>query len=56
LTFLTGTGRHRVQIAHFFRGKIGSWTPSGIGLGSGGRLDRARRFLRAQRALEAIAK
>ena len=40
MTFLTGTGRDRVQIAHFFRGQIGSWTPSGIGLGSGSRLRR----------------
>ena len=41
-TYLTGTGRHRVQIAHFFRGQIGSRTPSGIGLGSGSRLRRMR--------------
>ena len=43
LTFFTGTGRHRVQIAHFFRGLIGSRTPSGIGLGSGSPWDRIRR-------------
>ena len=43
LTYLTGTGRHRVQIAHFFRGQIGSQTPSGIGLGSGSPRDRIRR-------------
>ena len=42
MTFLTGTGRHRAQIAHFFRGQIGSRTPSGIGLGSGGPLDSMR--------------
>ena len=41
-TFFTGTGRHRVQIIYFFRGQIGSRTPSGTGLGSGGRLDRMR--------------
>ena len=45
MTFLTGTGRHRVQIIYFFRMQIGSRTPSGIGLGSGGRLRRMRRFL-----------
>ena len=45
LTFLTGTGRHRVQIAHFFRWWIGSQTPSGIDLGSGSRLHRIRRRL-----------
>ena len=28
-----GTGRHRVQIIYFFRGQLGSRTPSGIGLG-----------------------
>ena len=32
LTFFTGTGRHRAQIARFFRMQIGSWTPSGMGL------------------------
>ena len=41
----TATGRHRVQIARFFRGQIGSRTPSGIGLLSGSRLRRMRRFL-----------
>ena len=40
LTFLTGTGRHRAQIAHFFRGQIGSWRPLGVGLVSGKRLHR----------------
>ena len=35
-------GRHRVQIAHFFRMQIGSQTPSGIGLRSGSRLHRMR--------------
>ena len=42
LTFLTGTGRHRVQIAHFFRGQIGSWRPLGVGLVVGKRLYRIR--------------
>ena len=51
MAFLTGTGRHRVQIAHFFRGQIGSWTPSGIGLVSDSRLDRMRRFLVLPREL-----
>ena len=32
MTFFTGTGRHRVQIAHFFRGQIGSRARSGLGL------------------------
>ena len=45
LTFFTGTGRHRVQIIYFFRMQIGSQSPSGIGLGSGGPLRRIRRFL-----------
>ena len=45
LTFFTVTGRHRVQIIYFFRMQIGSRTLSGIGLGSGGRLGRLRRFL-----------
>ena len=45
MTFLTGTGRHRVQIAHFFRGQIGARTRSGIGLGSGSRLRRMRPYL-----------
>ena len=40
-----GDGRHRVQIAHFFRMQIGSRTLSRIGLGSGSRLDRIRRYL-----------
>ena len=42
-----GTGRHRAQIIYFFRGQIGSRTPYGIGLGSGSRLRRMRRFLKA---------
>jgi len=37
-----GNGRHRAQLAHFFRGQIGSRTPSGIGLRSDGPLDRIR--------------
>ena len=42
LTFFTGTGRHRVQIAHFFRGQIGSWRSLGVGLVVGKRLRRLR--------------
>ena len=42
LTFLTGTGRHRAQIAHFFRGQIGSWRPLEVGLVVGSRLHRIR--------------
>ena len=42
-TFFTGTGRHRVQIARFFRGQIGSWRPLGVGLVVGSRLCRIRR-------------
>jgi len=51
LTFLTGTGRHRAQIIYFFRMQVGSRTPSGIGLGSGSRLRRMRRFLGLPREL-----
>ena len=42
LTFLTGTGRHRAQIANFFRGQVGSRSRSGTGLGSDSRLHRKR--------------
>jgi hypothetical protein len=56
LTFLTGTGRHRVQIIYFFRMRIGSRAPSGIGLRSGSRLRRMRRSLGPPGALEASAK
>ena len=42
LTFFTGTGRHRVQIAHFFRGQVGSWRPLGVGLVVCKRLHRIR--------------
>ena len=45
LTFFTGTGRHRVQIIYFFRMHIGSRARSGLGLGSGSRLDRMRPYL-----------
>ena len=38
MTFFTGTGRHRAQIAHFFRGQIGSWRSLGVGLVVGKRL------------------
>ena len=51
MTFLLGTGLHRGQITYFFRGQIGSWTPSGIDLGSGGPLDRMRRCLVLPREL-----
>ena len=51
MTFLTGTGLHRVQINYFFRGQIGSRTPSGIGLGSGSRLRRMRASLGLPREL-----
>ena len=51
MTFLTGTGRHRAQIAHFFRMQIDSRTPSGIGLGSGSRLRRMRPYLELPREL-----
>jgi hypothetical protein len=43
LTFFTGTGRHRVQITHFFRGQIGPWRSLGVGLVVGSRLHRIRR-------------
>ena len=46
-----GTGRHRAQIIYFFRVLIGSRTSSGIGLGSGSRLRRMRRFLGLSREL-----
>ena len=42
LRFFTGTGRHRVQLAHFFRGQIGSWRSLGLGLVVGSRLCRIR--------------
>ena len=45
MTYLTGTGRHRVQIIYFFRMQIGPRTRSGIGLGSGSRLRRMRQRL-----------
>ena len=51
LTFLTGTGRDRARIAHFFRMQIGSRTPSGIGLGSGSRRHRMRQRLGLPREL-----
>ena len=51
LTFFTGTGRHRVQIIYFFRGQIGSRTPSGIGLRSDGPLRRMRESLVLSREL-----
>ena len=56
LTFFTGTGRHRVQIAHFFRGQIGPWMSLGVGLVFGKRLHRLRHRCDSQRALEPIAK
>ena len=42
MTFLPGTGRHRAQIAHFFRGLIGPWRSLGVGLVVGKRLHRLR--------------
>ena len=48
---ITGTGRHRVQIIYFFRMQIGSRTPSGIGLGSGGRRYRMSRCLGVSREI-----
>ena len=51
MTFFTGTGRHRAQIIYFFGGRIGSRAPSGLGLGSGGRLRRMRRCLGLSREL-----
>ena len=41
-TFFTGTGRHRGQIVHFFRGWIGPWSSLGVGLVVGSRLCRMR--------------
>ena len=49
--YLTGTGRHRVQIIYFLWMQTGSRTPSGIGLGSGGPQDRMRRRLGLPREL-----
>ena len=51
LATVTGTGRHRAQITYFFRMQIGSRTPSGIDLGSGGPLRRIRRFSGLSREL-----
>ena len=45
IAYFTVTGRHRAQIVYFFRMQIGSRTPSGLGLRSGSRLERVRRFL-----------
>ena len=45
IAYLTVTGHHRAQIVYFFRIQIGSRTPSGLGLRSGSRLERVRRFL-----------
>ena len=56
MTFLPGTGRHRVQITHFFRGQIGSWRPLEVGLVVGSRLYRMRRFLGPSEGSEAIAR
>ena len=46
-----GNGGYRVQIIYFFRMYIGSRTPSGMGLGSGGRLARMRPCLELPREL-----
>ena len=45
IAYLTVTGCYRDQIVYFFRGQIGSRTPSGLGLTLGSRLERLRRFL-----------
>ena len=42
MAFLTGTGRHRAQIAQFLWWQIGSWRPLKVGLVVGSRLDRLR--------------
>ena len=42
IAYFTGTGRNRAQIAHFFRGQIGSWRPLEVGLVVGSRLHRTR--------------
>ena len=46
-----GNGCHRDQIIYFFRWQIGPRTPSGIGLRSGGPVDRMRLFLWLSREL-----
>ena len=51
IAYLTVTGCHRDQIIYFFWMQIGSRTPSGIGLGSGSRLDRMRPYLELPREL-----
>ena len=51
MTFLTGTGRDRAQIIYFLWMQIGSRTPSGIGLGSGGPQGRMCRCLGLSREL-----
>ena len=45
IAYLTVTGCYRAQIIYFFRMQIGPRTRSGIGLGSGSRLECLRRFL-----------
>ena len=42
IAYLTVTGCYRAQIIYFFRMQIGPRTPSGIGLRSGGPIDRLR--------------
>ena len=42
IAYLTVTGRHRVQIARFFRGQIGPWRSLGVGMVVGSRLYRIR--------------
>jgi len=46
-----GNGRHRAQIIYFLWVLIGSQTSSGMGLRSGGPLDRMRRRLGLPREL-----
>ena len=51
-----GNGAPSAQIAHFFRGQVGSWRPHGVGLVVGSRLHRMRRFLGQSKDSEAIAR
>ena len=51
IAYLTVTGCHRAHFTYFFRGQIGPRTPSGMGLRSGSRLERVRRFLGLSREL-----
>jgi hypothetical protein len=44
IAYFTVTGCYRAHIIYFFRIQIGSRAPSGLGLRSGSRLERLRRF------------